>query len=231
MKENKKRPFVFTCTGMTLDGKISTFQRKQVDITQNDNWVFLQEKRVIADAVMVGGRTLLLDDPSLTVKTLKRQKQRINLGKPPQPIKVAVIADAKFLKTKGDFFDKGNTEKIIFTTKLTPPKKIREIKKKAKVLVLGKEKIKLSKALEILYKLGVKALMVEGGGELIYSLFKEDLIDEINLKIGNLIFGGRNAPTFCDGEGFTYLNAKRVKIMKVIKQKNWLLLKCKVLKN
>lgn len=96
---------------------------------------------------------------------------------------------------------------------------------------MGKEKIKLRSALEILYKLGVKTLMVEGGGELIYSLFKENLVDEINLKIGNLIFGGRNAPTLCDGEGFTHLNAKKVKIMEVIKRKNWLLLQCKVLRN
>jgi len=122
MKQFKKRPFVFLCTGMTLDGKISTFQRKQVDIAQNDDWEFLQKHRVIADAVMVGGRTLLSDDPSLLVKPPKRERQRIKLGKTPQPTKVAIIADANSLKTTGDFFDKGKAEKIIFTTKLTSEK-------------------------------------------------------------------------------------------------------------
>ena len=52
---------------------------------------------------------------------------------------------------------------------------------------MGDKRVNLKKALETLYGLGVKKLLVEGGGELIFSLLKDNLVDEINLKIGNLI--------------------------------------------
>jgi len=44
--------------------------------------------------------------------------------------------------------------------------------------------------------------MVEGGGELIFSLFEAGLVDELRLFVGPKIIGGRDAPTLADGEGF-----------------------------
>jgi 2,5-diamino-6-(ribosylamino)-4(3H)-pyrimidinone 5'-phosphate reductase len=44
--------------------------------------------------------------------------------------------------------------------------------------------------------------MVEGGGEVIFSLFAADLVDELTLFVGSTLIGGREAPTLADGEGF-----------------------------
>jgi 2,5-diamino-6-(ribosylamino)-4(3H)-pyrimidinone 5'-phosphate reductase len=44
--------------------------------------------------------------------------------------------------------------------------------------------------------------MVEGGGTLIWALFEADLVDELTSFVGNMIIGGRTAPTLADGEGF-----------------------------
>jgi len=44
--------------------------------------------------------------------------------------------------------------------------------------------------------------MVEGGGELIFSLFEAGLVDDLTVYLGNTIIGGRDAPTLADGEGF-----------------------------
>jgi 2,5-diamino-6-(ribosylamino)-4(3H)-pyrimidinone 5'-phosphate reductase len=44
--------------------------------------------------------------------------------------------------------------------------------------------------------------MVEGGGELVFSLFEAGLVDELSVYVGNLVVGGREAPTLADGEGF-----------------------------
>lgn len=229
MKKSKK-PFVFLCTGMSLDGKLSNYKKECSAISSDDNREMLFNHRVIADAVMVGGNTLRLDDSGLTVKSVKRQNKRIKLGKSPEPIKVSVISNANNLKIDGDFFDKGNSKKIIFTTKKTSRDKIEKIKKKAKVFVLGNSHVNLKRALEILCGLGVKKLLVEGGGNLIYELLKENLVDEINLKIGNLIIGGKNTVTLCDGIGFNKLNVKKVKFIKVTKKPNFLILKAKITK-
>jgi len=228
MAEKINRPFVFLCTGMSLDGKLATSERKQTEIATKDDKEMIYECRINADAVMVGGRTLLLDDPGLTVKTEERQSQRLKLGKTKDPFKVAIVSDISDLKPTGDFFQRGDTKKIIFTTEKSQKSKIKELRDYCEIYVYGKQKVDLKQALSKLSKLGVKLLMVEGGGELIFSLLKDNLVDEINLKIGNLIIGGRNSPTFCDGEGFTQETAKKVKLVNLIRRENYLILKYKV---
>lgn len=232
MKKSKttRKPFVFLCSGMSLDGKLSNYKKEQIDIATDDDKKLRDDYKIIADAVMVGGNTLIQDDPALTVKTEERQKKRIKLGKSPEPTKVGIISNANNLKTKGDFFDKGKARKIIFTTTQTDKRKLEEIKKKAKVYVMGKREVNLKKAMNILYRLGIKKLMVEGGGNLIFSLLKSNLINEINLKIGNLIIGGKNSITFAEGEGFNKLNRKAVKFIKIIKKPNYLILKARIIK-
>ncbi|ESP87651.1 dihydrofolate reductase family protein [Candidatus Halobonum tyrrellensis] len=63
-------------------------------------------------------------------------------------------------------------------------------------------RVDLSAALAELGDRGVDRLMVEGGGELIFSLFAAGLVDELTLYVGSLLVGGRDAPTLADGEGF-----------------------------
>ena len=93
MNNNKKinRPFVFLCTGMSLDGKISSSKRIDTRITTDDDRNFLYDHRVLCDAIMMGGRTIILDDPGLVVKSVQRQKQRLVLGKTLEPIKVGIV--------------------------------------------------------------------------------------------------------------------------------------------
>jgi 2,5-diamino-6-(ribosylamino)-4(3H)-pyrimidinone 5'-phosphate reductase len=88
--------------------------------------------------------------------------------------------------------------------------------------------VNLKKAMGILYKLGIKKLMVEGGGTLIFSLLKENLVDEINLKIGNLIIGGKDSVSLVEGQGFDKLNTKKVRFIRVIKKPNYLILSAKM---
>lgn len=226
-KENNK-PFVFLCTGMSLDGKISTFQRKQSKISTDDNKDFLFDHRIIADAIMMGGTTIALDDPSLNVKTTKRQKKRLSLGKSKEPTKVAVISNVKDIKKNGSFLTKGEGKVIVFTTQQSSKSQITKLREICDVYVYGKKKVNLKKALEKLYQLGIKSLLVEGGGELISSLLKDNLVDEINLKIGDIILGGRKSPTLCDGEGFLEKDAKEVELISVKKIKSSLILKYKI---
>jgi 2,5-diamino-6-(ribosylamino)-4(3H)-pyrimidinone 5'-phosphate reductase len=227
---DKNRPFVFLCTGMSLDGKISNHKKECSPISSDDNRDMLYDARVEADAIMIGGNTLRLDDSGLTIKGEDRQKMRIAAGKLLEPIKVVVISSANDIKTSGDFFDKGDGEKIVFTTTKTSTEKIDELKKKASVYVIGEEKVDIEKAMDILHKEGVRQLLVEGGGELIFSLLEKDLIDEIRLKIGNIIIGGRSTATLVDGDGFDILKTKKVEFQSVIQEQNHIIVKAKIIK-
>lgn len=228
--KQKNKPFIFLCTGMSLDGKISSSKRIDTRTTTDDDRNFLYDHRVPCDAIMMGGRSVILDDPGLVVKSVQRQKQRLLLGKSLEPIKIGIVSDVSKLKKNGDFFNRGNAKKIIFTTERSPKTEIKKIQNKSEVFVLGEQKVDIKKALTKLYSMGIKSIMVEGGGELIFSLLKNDLVDEINLKIGDLILGGRTSPTLCDGDGFSGLTAKKVKLINLKKQGNCLILKYKVLK-
>lgn len=214
---------------MSLDGKISNYKKEQINITTDGDKEMLYENRIIADAVMVGGNTLLQDDPKLLVKTKERQKKRVKLGKTPEPIKVGVISNGDNIKINGDFLKADNALKIIFTTEQTSKKKIEKLKQKASVYILGKNTVNLNKAVNILYNLGIRKLMVEGGGTLIFSLLEKELVDEINLKIGNLLVGGKDSVTFVGGKGFSKSNVKKVKFVKIIKKPNCLILKAKLI--
>ena len=63
------RPFVFINIAMTADGKIDTFERRGSAISSSRDKERVDQLRASADAVMVGGKTLLDEDPKLTVKS------------------------------------------------------------------------------------------------------------------------------------------------------------------
>ena len=72
-----ERPFVFINVAMTADGKIDTVARKGAPISSERDKERVDQLRAESDAVMVGGRTLLDEDPKLTVKLETLRKDRV----------------------------------------------------------------------------------------------------------------------------------------------------------
>jgi 2,5-diamino-6-(ribosylamino)-4(3H)-pyrimidinone 5'-phosphate reductase len=93
------------------------------------------------------------------------------------------------------------------------------LEKKATVIVAGEDEVDLCALMNELGAMGIHRVMVEGGGTLIAGLIEAGLVNEIYTFIGNIIIGGKEAPTFTDGEGFilesafprlTLLEARRI---------------------
>lgn len=198
-----KKPFVFINAAMSLDGKLSTFERKQVRISNDLDLKRVDKLRAESDAILVGMKTVLIDDPKLTIKSRRLREMRKKLGKPENPMKVTIGNPTK-LDPECEFLNYGNSKVVIFASKNSDREKIEILKKKAKIFLFDEEKISLRKVMDILYSLGVRKLMVEGGGTLNFELIKEALVDEISVAIAPKIFGGKNAPTLVDGSGFPY---------------------------
>jgi len=70
------------------------------------------------------------------------------------------------------------------------------------VIPAGNGAVDLETLLAHLYDMGVRRLMVEGGGRLIGSFFEKGIVDEFITFIGNIVIGGEEAPTPSDGRGF-----------------------------
>ena len=62
------RPIVFAQIGQSLDGRIATEAGDAQDISGPDGLAHLHRLRAIADAVVIGVKTALHDDPQLTVR-------------------------------------------------------------------------------------------------------------------------------------------------------------------
>src|SRR5215207_9355843 len=107
-----KRPFVFINVAMTADGKIDTFERKGASISSQSDKERVDRLRAESDAVMVGGKTLLDEDPKLTVKSETLRASRVARGLSPNPVKVGVVSAAN-LKPDSMFLNTGPAHIVI----------------------------------------------------------------------------------------------------------------------
>jgi 2,5-diamino-6-(ribosylamino)-4(3H)-pyrimidinone 5'-phosphate reductase len=212
------RPFVFINVAMTVDGKIDTVQRRGAAISSTRDRERVDRMRAEADAVMVGGKTLLEEDPKLTVKSEELQAERVASGLSPHPIKVGIVTDAR-LKPDSQFLNEGPANIVIFTTGRTSKHHVSLLKSRGvDVYVDDSEKVNVPKALETLKQIGVERLMVEGGGTLNFELLQLGLVDEVTVYIAPLIFGGATAPTLAAGPG---LERNKALPMQLVSTEAW----------
>ncbi len=177
------KPKVIVNVAMSADGKIALPDRSEVKISGEEDFKRVHELRNDVDAILVGIGTVLADDPKLTVKDRFVED-------PKHPLKIVLDSkgrtpkDAKLFR-EGDF--------LIATTK--------KIDQDGWIKCGDGKKVDLSKLMKILEKKGIESVLVEGGGEVIYSFLKERLVDEYYVFVGSMVIGGRNSPTPADGVG------------------------------
>jgi len=202
-----KRPYVTLNVAMTADGKTDTIARKGTAISSAFDMERVDRLRAESDAVMVGGHTLLGDDPRLTVKSADLRAVRLSRGLEENPLKVGVVTNAA-IPMDSRFMTTGPASKIIFTTTQTDADQISRLRQHVvQVYITQGQRVDLDAAMQELNQLGVERLLVEGGGTLNEELLKRNLVDEIILYIAPLIFGGASAPTFVSGAGLERHNA------------------------
>lgn len=198
---NTMRPYVIVNVAMSADGKLSTRQRRQVRISGEEDFKRVDRLKAESDAVMVGIGTVLADDPSLTVKSPDLTSQRREKGKEEHPIRVVVDSRLR-IPPDASVLHKGEGIRVVACSRLADDARICAIAPLATVIRAGDQQVDLAVLLDELFSMGVRQLMVEGGGTLIWSLIEGGLVDEISCFIGDLIIGGADAPTLADGTGF-----------------------------
>lgn len=195
------KPFTFINVAVTADGKMDTIERRGAAISSTRDKARVDRLRAESDAVMVGGRTLLDEDPKLTVKSEALRAERVARGLSPNPIKVGIVTKAD-IKLESDFLNVGLARIVIFTTEQTSKAQIESLRSRGvEVFVHESPRVDLAKALDTLHELGVKRLMVEGGGTLNFEMLRLGLVDELSMYVAPMIFGGESAPTVAAGAG------------------------------
>ncbi len=200
MSKRPDIPFVFINAAMSADGKIATIERRQTRISGDLDFDRVDELRATSDAVMVGIGTVLSDDPSLTVKSEKRRKERLSIGIDENPVRIVVDSMAR-TPIDSDIFRKGEGRRIIAVSENAPQERVELLARQAEIVMCGEKNVDLRKLLSLLKSRGNNRLMVEGGATLNWSIISKGIVDEIYTFIGNIVLGGSRAPTLVDGDG------------------------------
>jgi 2,5-diamino-6-(ribosylamino)-4(3H)-pyrimidinone 5'-phosphate reductase len=186
---------------VSADGKLSSRRREQIAISGPEDFERVDALRAESDAVMVGVGTVLADDPHLTLDDEERIRDRAGRGEPPHPARVVADSRARTPPDARIVDDSATTH--LLASEAAPSERIEALSERGvEVVVAGAERVDLAEALSALENRGIDRLMVEGGGELIFSLFEAGLVDELSTFVGPTVIGGREAPTLADGEGF-----------------------------
>jgi len=203
------RPYVFVNMATTADGKIDTVARVGARISGPADTARVDRLRASADAVMVGGRTLLSEDPRLTVRDTGLQAARQRDGLRAQPAKIGIASrvdppgGASALAPQSRFLHDGGGKVFICTSAQTEPDSIAWLEDQgAEVIVCGESRVELATCLGTLSELGIERVMVEGGSTLVAALLAAGLVDELQLAVAPLLFGGETAPTPVGGPGW-----------------------------
>jgi 2,5-diamino-6-(ribosylamino)-4(3H)-pyrimidinone 5'-phosphate reductase len=198
---------------MTIDGKIATVSGDS-RISSRQDLIRVHELRSSVDAIMVGVSTVLIDDPMLSVRLSK--KTGVN------PPRIIIDSTARMPLASKILQSAHKIITIVAVTNRAPADKIEKIEDSgAMVLIAGKKAVDLRRVFSILENIGISRILVEGGGEINWSVLSQGLVTELILTIAPVIVGGRNAITLVEGDGYaTISKAIKMRLMKVSRQKN-----------
>jgi 5-amino-6-(5-phosphoribosylamino)uracil reductase len=224
------RPHTTVVLAMSADGKIADFRRSPARFGSQSDKAHLEAQIAASDAVLLGAGTLRAYGTTMTVSQPLLLQHRIKKGKPSQPIHI-VITESAELDPEIKFFQQPIERWLLTTTMGAASWQRREQRFHAKRLTTAQEcppkfdqiivfdtstgKVDTSAALQHLASLHITRLAVLGGGELVASLVKLDLIDELWLTVCPLILGGVDAPTPVAGGGFLSQLAPKLELLEV----------------
>jgi diaminohydroxyphosphoribosylaminopyrimidine deaminase / 5-amino-6-(5-phosphoribosylamino)uracil reductase len=177
------RPAVTIKAAQTLDGKISRGTSKRDLISSEESQRYVHKLRARHDAILIGRRTAELDNPLLTV--------RHGGGASPRRI---VLDSRLHLPLSLQMFQPEYAENtIVLTTSAAPPHR-KQMLEKANVTVIKVRSnaegfISLTQALNKLGDMDILTLLVEGGGQVIQSFFKSQLVDDLHIITAPKVFG------------------------------------------
>ena len=194
---------------MSIDGKIST-RRNDSSFSSRKDWIRVHKLRSSVDGIVVGISTVLEDNPMLSVRYYSKGTK--------DPVRIIVDSNARIPLNSRIIRSSKNIQTIVATTPNASTRKIKELKKAGvQVLVSGKGKVNIKNLFQQLENLGLKRILVEGGGEINWSVLKIGLANELIVTVSPVVVGGRDAKTLVEGEGIANItNGIKMRLSKTL---------------
>ena len=196
---------------MSVDGKIAT-RSGDSSISSIVDLKRVHSLRTTVDAIMIGIQTVLTDDPMLDVRFAKTKKKN--------PARIIIDSTARISLHSRILKTANEIQTVVAVTNRASIAKIHKIESTgAQVLVTGEKIVNIRSVFRHLERLGFNRILVEGGGEINWSVLNLGLIDEMIVMISSVVIGGRDAKTLVEGRGFSKVSrAKKMKLLSVERQ-------------
>jgi diaminohydroxyphosphoribosylaminopyrimidine deaminase/5-amino-6-(5-phosphoribosylamino)uracil reductase len=191
-----KRPFVILKCAATLDGRIATRSGDSKWITNEQSRGFVHQLRHSVDAILVGINTVQADDPSLTTRLKSCQGM--------DPVRIildthlSIAPHARVLRLKSD------SDTILVVGKTAARDKRSALEKNGVRVVEAPVKdniIDLTSLMDQLGEMGITSLLIEGGGRVIATALKAQIVDKLVFFYAPKILGGDDGVSICRGQG------------------------------
>ncbi len=184
-----RRPLVTVSYAQSLDGSIAENPGEQLRLSGARSLEMTHSLRAAHDAILVGIGTVLADDPQLNV--------RLAAGRSPVPI----VLDSRLRLPRDSRLVTGaaqsGTPGVLVASTDDAPASAAAALERLGVSVLsfpGKEgRVPLGPLFRELTRRGVRRVLVEGGGQVLTSLFGEQLVDWVVITVAPRLVGGEPA--------------------------------------
>ncbi|MBX3423308.1 MAG: bifunctional diaminohydroxyphosphoribosylaminopyrimidine deaminase/5-amino-6-(5-phosphoribosylamino)uracil reductase RibD [Pirellulaceae bacterium] len=200
----QRRPWIIAKWAMSLDGRIATASGDSQWISGPDSRQLVHQLRSRVDAILVGSGTVLADDPLLTARLPESQQ--------PARIALRVVVDSQL--------SVATTSRLVRTARQFPtlfwtgPQETRHKAQALRELGCQVEhshaedpQQRLNELLELLGdRYSATNVLVEGGGQLLGSLFDQHQIDQCEVFIATKLIGGSGAISPLAGRGIDQIS-------------------------
>ena len=188
-------PFVTLKMAATLDGKAAARDGSSRWITGEEARLEAHRMRAAADAVMVGARTALVDDPSLTVRDVPYRGAPV----------LRVVVDSRGRLPRNAKVLSRDAPTLMATTEASPLDRREDWRARGAEVCVYEAKggrVPLPTLLRDLGKRDVQHVLLEGGPTLAWSAVSAGVVDKVAVFLAASLLGGESAPTVLGGEGF-----------------------------
>ncbi len=169
----RERPYIVLKWARSIDGFLDRHPRhgrgvQRISAPATD--VLVHRWRSEEQAILAGSRTVVNDDPQLTVRLVEGR----------QPLRV-VIDRANITPARSRVFD-DEAPTLLFNTDPRPDVHVEQV-------ALSSASDVLPQVVNELHRRGIRSVLVEGGAELLGHFLRQGLWDEVREITGSTVFG------------------------------------------
>jgi riboflavin-specific deaminase-like protein len=172
--DGREAPYVFAQVGQSLDGRVATPDGDATEVSGPEGLRHLHRCRALADAVVVGARTALGDDPRLTVRLVAGTN----------PARVVIDPRGRLPNDARVLAADGARRLVIQACGVRRPPGVEVVRLESADCWIDPASIR-----DALAARGFRRVLVEGGGVTIAGFLDAGLLNRLHVAISPLIIG------------------------------------------